>query len=93
MNYCLSYVISPFKSFCQCRILNGCRAKLAANMDAKVGLFILSDTRQHKKCFFNFHSFDFTAPLTYESLKVAHQSVHDFPFPNLSFYCKPPPPN
>ena len=45
--------------------LNGCCAELTSNMDAKVGLFTLSDPRQHKKCvFFNFHNFDFTAPLS-----------------------------
>ena len=42
------------KSICQGHILNGCCAKLASNLDAKVGLFILSDPRQHKNMFFHF---------------------------------------
>ena len=53
-NYYLSYYLvlrhkSFAKSFCQGHILNGCRAKVVSNLDAKVGLFILSDPRQHKK--------------------------------------------
>ena len=49
--------------------MNGYCAKLASNLDAKVGLLTLSDPRQHTKCvFFNFHTFDFTAPLILTSL-------------------------
>ena len=45
--------------------MNGYCAKLASNFDAKIGLLTLSDPRQHKKCaFFNFHNFEFTAPLS-----------------------------
>ena len=35
------------RNFCQGHILNGCCAKPATNLNAKVGLFILSDPRQH----------------------------------------------
>ena len=48
--------------FCQGHIFNGFCAKLALNLNAKAVLFILSDPRQHKKFFFNFHNFNFTAP-------------------------------
>ena len=53
------------QNFCQGHTFNGCGAKLASTMNAKVGMFILSDPRQHSKCvFFNFHNFDFTALLS-----------------------------
>ena len=54
--------------------MNGYCAKLASNFDSKVGLLTLSDPRRHKKCvFFNFHDFDFTAPL--RMLQVKHFSM------------------
>ena len=40
------------QNFCQGHTMNGCCAKLASNLDAKVGLFTLSDPRKHKKCVF-----------------------------------------
>ena len=44
--------------------MNGYCAKLASNLDAKVGLLTLSTSLDNiKMCFFNFHNFDFTAPL------------------------------
>ena len=33
--------------------MNGYCAKLGSNLDAKVGLLTLSDSRQHKKCVFS----------------------------------------
>ena len=41
------------QNFCRSHTLNGCCAERASNMDAKVGLFTLSDPRQHKKCVFS----------------------------------------
>ena len=41
------------QNFCPSHTLNGCCAKLASNLDAKVGLITLSDPRQHKKCVFS----------------------------------------
>ena len=41
------------QNFCQGHTLNGCGAKFAANLDAKVGLFILADPRQHQNCVFS----------------------------------------
>ena len=38
------------QDFCQGHALNGCCAKLASNLNAKLGLFILSDPKQ-QKCF------------------------------------------
>ena len=53
-SYYPSYVTSPSqKKFCQRHTLNGYCAKLASNMDAKVGLLTLSDPRQLKKCVFS----------------------------------------
>ena len=50
------------QDFCQAHTLNGCCANLASNLNAKVGLYILSDPRQYKACVIvNFHNFDFTA--------------------------------
>ena len=40
-------------NFCQGHALNGCCAKLPSNLNAKVGLFILSYPRQHTKCGFS----------------------------------------
>ena len=40
------------QDFCQGHTLNGCYAKLTSNLHAKVGLFILSDPRQHYKFIF-----------------------------------------
>ena len=51
------------QNFCQCHTLNGCCAKLASNLDAKVGLLALSHPRQHKNVFFSIFRLDFTAPL------------------------------
>ena len=48
-----SYVTSPSQNFGQSHTLNGCCAKLASNLDAKVGLLTLSDPRQHKKYVFS----------------------------------------
>ena len=52
-DYYPSYIISPSQNCCQGHTLRGCGAKLASNLDAKVGLFILADPRQHKKCAFS----------------------------------------
>ena len=41
------------QNFCQGHTLNGYCAKLASNLDAKVGPLTLSDSRQHKKCVFS----------------------------------------
>ena len=54
LSYYPSYVKSPSQNFCRSHTLNGCCAKPASNLDAKVGLFILSDPRQHKNVFFQF---------------------------------------
>ena len=71
-SYYPSYVTSPshkifVKSYkSPIHTLNGYCAKLASNLDAKVGLLTLSDPRQHKTmCFLNFHKFDVTVPLNH----------------------------
>ena len=52
------------QNFCRGHTLNGCYAKRASNLNAKVGLFILFYPRKHQKCvFFNSCNFDFTTPL------------------------------
>ena len=65
LSYYPSYVTSPSQTVCQGHILNGCCTKLAPSLDAKVGILILSDPRQRKKCSFSFHSFDFAAPVKF----------------------------
>ena len=52
-----SYVTNPSHNFFQGRTFNGCFAKLASNLNAKVGLFILSDPGQQKRCVFSFFIF------------------------------------
>ena len=50
-----SYVTSPsHKMFCQGHTLNGYCAKLALNVDAKVGPLTLSDSRQHENVLIQF---------------------------------------
>ena len=53
-SYYLPYVKSFAQNFCQSHTLNGCCAKDALNLDAKVGLLVLSDCRHHKNVFFQF---------------------------------------
>ena len=45
------------KYFCQGHCSNGCCAKLASNLNAKVGLFILYDPRQHETFIFSIYNF------------------------------------
>ena len=59
--YLMSKVLRT--KFRQGHTLNGCCGKLASNLNAKVGLFILADPRQCKNVFLNFHNFDFLSPL------------------------------
>ena len=67
-NYYPSYVTSPHKVFVKAMVV----AKLASNLDAKGGLLILSDPRQHKKCvFFSFRNFHFTAPVKKTKNKIS----------------------
>ena len=53
-------------NFFQGRTFNGCFAKLVSNLNAKVGLFILSDPGQQKRCVFSFFIFS-TSMRLYDS--------------------------
>ena len=52
------------QNFCQRHTLNGCCAKRASNLDAKVGLLTLSDPCQHKKYIYIYFTIYFTVLLT-----------------------------
>ena len=68
-NYAPKYALNAFHLIANVLLqnggnsLNGCCEKLASHLNAKVGLFVLSDPRQHKQWFFNFHKSEFIAPL------------------------------
>ena len=53
-SYYPSYITSPLHKILSRSYLNGCCAKPASNLDAKVDLLTLSDPRQNKKCVFQF---------------------------------------
>ena len=60
--------------FCHGPTLNGCCAKLASSLNAKVSLFIYLTLENIKMCFFNFHGFHFSAPSRCSEVKIMKKS-------------------